>query len=182
MSDTGKFDEEKALFRAEMADATPLRHNRRAPVKKTPPPAVRQPSTMEEQTDTERFSAMLEPEMVGNEEQLSFRRSGIQHKQFAKLRTGKIHIEAELDLHGLTSERAEPMLAAFLAQCQQQQIRYARIIHGKGWSSRDNRPVLKSKVNFWLRQHADVLAFCSATVEDGGTGALYVLLKRKYAQ
>ncbi len=180
MSDSSKYDDEKALFRAEMADAKPLRHNRRAPVKKPPPPVVRQQSTMDELVGSESFSAMVEPEMVGNEEKLSFRRPGIQHRQFAKLRTGKVHIEAELDLHGLTSERADPMLSAFLAECQQQQIRCVRIIHGKGWSSRDNRPVLKSKVNFWLRQHDDVLAFCSATVEDGGTGALYVLLKRKY--
>ena len=91
-----------------------------------------------------------------------------------------MHIEAELDLHGLTAERAEPMLATFLAECQQQQIRCVRVIHGKGWGSRDNRPVLKSKVNYWLRQSDAVLAFCSATIEDGGTGALYILLKRQY--
>ena len=93
---------------------------------------------------------------------------------------GKVHIDAELDLHGLTAVRAEPILAMFLAECQQQQIRSVRIIHGKGWGSRDNRPVLKSKVNYWLRQSDAVLAFCSATIEDGGTGALYVLLKRIY--
>lgn len=181
MTDSSKYDEEKALFRAEMADAKRLRHNRRAPVKKPPPPVVRKSVTADEPPVSEPFSAMVEPELVGNEEVLSFRRPGIQHRQFAKLRSGKVHIEAELDLHGLTSERADPMLSAFLAECQQQQIRCVRIIHGKGWSSRDNRPVLKSKVNFWLRQHEDILAFCSATVEDGGTGALYVLLKRKYS-
>lgn len=178
MSDSSKDDDEKALFRAEMADAKPLRHNRRAPVKKTPPPVIRQSSPVNEAAGSERFSAMLEPELVGNEEMLSFRRAGIQHRQFAKLRTGRIHLEAELDLHGMTLIKAEPTLAQFLDQCQQQRIRYVRIIHGKGWGSRDNKPVLKSKINQWLRQSQMVLAFCSATINDGGAGAVYVMLRR----
>ncbi len=182
MSDSGKYDDEKALFRAEMADAKPLRHNRRAPVKKPPPPPVVRPaSTTDELIESERFSAMLEPELVGNEEMLSFRRAGIQHRQFAKLRTGRIHLEAELDLHGMTLIKAEPTLAQFLDQCQQQRIRYVRIIHGKGWGSRDNKPVLKSKINQWLRQSQMVLAFCSATINDGGAGAVYVMLRRPRA-
>jgi DNA-nicking Smr family endonuclease len=53
-----------------------------------------------------------------------------------------------------------------------------RIIHGKGLSSAGKLPVLKGKVDAWLRQMDAVLAFCSARRNDGGTGALYVLLKR----
>jgi DNA-nicking Smr family endonuclease len=54
-----------------------------------------------------------------------------------------------------------------------------RIIHGKGKRSRNNKgPVIKTKVNHWLRQRDDVLAFCSARPIDGGTGAIYVLLRR----
>jgi DNA-nicking Smr family endonuclease len=53
-----------------------------------------------------------------------------------------------------------------------------RIIHGKGKSSEGKLPVLKGKVNSWLRQKGEVLAFCSARPNDGGTGAVYVLLKR----
>ena len=52
----------------------------------------------------------------------------------------------------MTLSKAEPVLSQFLEQCQQQQIRCVRIIHGKGWGSRDNKPVLKSKLNHWLRQ------------------------------
>ena len=37
--------------------------------------------------------------------------------------------------------------------------------------------MLKCKVNYWLRLREDVLAFCSATRGDGGTGAAYVLLR-----
>ena len=170
-----------ALFRQEVSDAEPIQHDKRIITPKDLPKAVVRKRSQEGDPDRlSAFSDMFADNDVGNEEFLEFRRPGIQHKQFAKLRTGKVHIEAELDLHGLTAERAEPMLAAFLAECQQQQIRCVRVIHGKGWGSRDNRPVLKSKVNHWLRQSEAVLAFCSATVEDGGTGALYILLKRQY--
>jgi DNA-nicking Smr family endonuclease len=95
------------------------------------------------------------------------------------MRQGKIHIRAELDLHGMTVELAEPTLAQFLNECQQQQVRYARIIHGKGWGSQNNQPVLKGKVNHWLKQSAIVLAFCSAIIKDGGTGAVYILVRQK---
>ena len=56
--------------------------------------------------------------------------------------------------------------------------RCVRIVHGKGLSSEGKLPVLKVKVNSWLRQKDDVLAFCSARPQDGGTGAVYVLLKK----
>ena len=169
------------LFRQEVRDAQPIAHDKRVITPRDLPKAVvRKRSHEGDPNRLSAFSDMFADNDVGNEEFLEFRRPGIQHKQFAKLRSGKVHIEAELDLHGLTAERAELTLGVFLADCQQHQIRCVRVIHGKGWSSRDNRPVLKSKVNYWLRQSDAVLAFCSATIEDGGTGALYVLLKRQY--
>ena len=51
-----------------------------------------------------------------------------------------------------------------------------RVIHGKGLSSRDHEPVLKARVGGWLAQRADVLAFCQARPEEGGSGAVLVLL------
>ena len=56
-------------------------------------------------------------------------------------------------------------------------MRCVRIIHGKGSRSEEGQPVLKHKVNYWLRCRDEVLAFTSATGRDGGTGALYVLLR-----
>jgi DNA-nicking Smr family endonuclease len=55
--------------------------------------------------------------------------------------------------------------------------RCVQIVHGKGYNSPGNQPVLKNDINLWLRQHQDVLAFCSTPPKAGGTGALYVLLK-----
>lgn len=180
MSKNKAADDESELFRAEMRDAKPIRHDRLLHRKPPPQPKARRPLLSELANDKSEFSDMYSPEMVGNEEYLEYRGNGIQNRQFTKLKNGKVHLEAELDLHGLTLAKAEPTLSHFLDLCQQQQIRCVRIIHGKGWGSRDNKPVLKSKLNHWLRQSDAVLAFCSATIEDGGTGALYVLLKRRY--
>ncbi|AFJ01321.1 hypothetical protein Q7C_140 [Methylophaga frappieri] len=184
MTDEKKHDiaDDAALFRQEVADAAPLRASNRINPPKVATKIQRHQTAPPLTDPAPGFSDMVADTLVGNEEVLLFKRPGIQHRQFAKLRAGKIHIEAELDLHGLTSDRAEPMLAEFLMACLQQQIRCVRIIHGKGWSSRDNLPILKSKVNTWLRQHPSVLAFASATVNDGGSGALYILLKRHYAE
>jgi DNA-nicking Smr family endonuclease len=81
-------------------------------------------------------------------------------------------------LHGLTTEAARDELTAFIRNARQHGHRCVRIIHGKGLRSPDKRSVLKAKTDRWLRQKNDVLAFCSARPVDGGTGAVYVLLKR----
>jgi DNA-nicking Smr family endonuclease len=176
--DNDKTGDDFSLFREEMRDATRIRHNRLVHDTQKPPAKARRHQVDDDDFSDEAFSDMFAPETVGNEEYLEYRGPGIQHKLFAKLRSGKIHIEAELDLHGMTIAKAEPTLGQFLELCQQEQIRFVRIIHGKGLGSKENKPVLKTKLNFWLRQSDAVLAFCSATVEDGGTGALYVLLRR----
>lgn len=93
------------------------------------------------------------------------------------LRRGYLEIGAELDLHGLTVRYAREDLNRFLAACNQRGIRCARIIHGKGYGSEGRQPVLKQKLNLWLRQREEVLAFTSAPRHDGGTGAAYVLLR-----
>ncbi len=170
--------DEFALFRSEVSDAKPLTQDTLLHRKPKPKVSVKQTSHIDDEFEGEAFSDMFAPNTIGNEEYLEYRGPGIQHKLFSKMRQGKIHLEAELDLHGMTINKAEPALSHFLELCQQEQIRYVRIIHGKGWGSRDNKPVLKSKVNYWLRQSHTVLAFCSATIEDGGNGAVYVLLKR----
>lgn len=182
MSNDKKIDEELELFRAEIRDAKPLKQDRLVHHKAPPAPKVRKPSADDVNNNKTDFSDMFSTDFVGNEEFLEYRGQGIQNRQFSKLKSGRVHLEAELDLHGLTLAKAEPTLSHFLDQCQEQKIRCARIIHGKGWGSRDNKPVLKSKLNHWLRQSDVVLAFCSATIEDGGTGALYVLLKRQFEQ
>ena len=108
---------------------------------------------------------------------LSYVRPGIQKQMFKKLKRGQYSIEAELDLHGLTREEAHQQLNEFILDIRDNGLRCVRIIHGKGYGSSNRGPVIKPLVNQWLRKRDEILAFCSARPVDGGTGAVYVLVK-----
>ena len=108
---------------------------------------------------------------------LSFHRAGVRIQVMRRLRRGLYPIEDELDLHGLNQSVARDRLADFIARSRDSGRRCVRIIHGKGSRSGARGPVLKTAVNLWLRRHMDVMAFISARAIDGGTGAVYVLLR-----
>jgi DNA-nicking Smr family endonuclease len=108
---------------------------------------------------------------------LSFQRPGLRTQVIRRLRRGLIPIEDELDLHGLNQTAAREQLAEFLEYSRAASRRCVRIIHGKGYRSGARGPVLKMAVDLWLRRHLDVMAFTSARAIDGGTGAVYVLLR-----
>lgn len=108
-----------------------------------------------------------------------YHRPGVQHSLLRKLRRGQFALEGELDLHGLTVAQARQRLADFLALACGQRLRCVRVIHGKGFSSPGMRPVLKPQVRHWLRQDDRVLAYTTAAANDGGGGALYVLLRAR---
>jgi DNA-nicking Smr family endonuclease len=131
----------------------------------------------EESDSTFVFSDYEKLELVGTDDRLEFFRSGIQHKIIRNLRKGQYNVEAVLDLHGKTIEEARQILGQFLSYCQRNGMRHVIMIHGKG--RENNKPIIKNKLNLWLRQTEQVLGFCSATPKDGSTGALYVLLRRK---
>jgi DNA-nicking Smr family endonuclease len=111
-------------------------------------------------------------------EELRYLRPGIQSKTLQKLRRGQFPIEGTLDLHGLTAEEANNRLRNFLQHSLAAGRSAVRIIHGKGYGSAGRQPVLKTKVNQWLQEAGAVLAFCSARPENGGTGAVDVLLRK----
>jgi len=129
-------------------------------------------------------SAAADIEKVGLEDSLSFIAPGLQNNVLKKLRRGYFGLDAEIDLHGLTSNEAKRQLLHFLQSCVEAGCRCVHIVHGKGHRSTDNHPVLKNNLNLWLRQHKDVQAFCSASPKDGGTGAVFVLLQlaEKYSR
>ena len=108
---------------------------------------------------------------------LSFHRAGVRIQVMRRLRRGLYPIEDELDLHGLNQSVARDRLADFIARSRDSGRRCVRIIHGKGSRSGARGPVLKTAVDLWLRRHMDVMAFISARAIDGGTGAVYVLLR-----
>ena len=108
---------------------------------------------------------------------LSFHRHGVGPDVVTRLRRGHWAIQRELDLHGLRREQAREELAGFLREARRRGWRCLRVVHGKGLGSPGREPVLKSKVQRWLGQHADVLAFTQASAPEGGAGALIVLLR-----
>lgn len=132
----------------------------------------------EQRVIEEMFSEEHEPAEIETGDELIFTRPGVSHSVFRKLRRGQVSIQGELDLHGLTVAMARQQLAHFLHQCLISGKRCVRIIHGKGRGSFQGQPVIKNKVNTWLRQRDEILAFCSARQVDGGTGAIYVLIKK----
>ena len=107
---------------------------------------------------------------------LSFRRPGIGTDVTRKLRRGDWSIQRQLDLHGLRRDDAREALSSFIREAHKHGIRCVRVVHGKGLGSPGKAPILKSRVNSWLVQKKEVLAFVQAKPADGGAGALVVLL------
>jgi DNA-nicking Smr family endonuclease len=162
------------LFRASVEDAERLELEHPDPYRRRPPPIpIEQPAGL---VDEDEKASLSEAE-VETPDYLLFVRPGVQKRVVANLQRGALDVELELDLHGLTVAYARDVLGDFLGECKRRRVRCARIIHGKGSRSQERQPVLKRKVNYWLRLREDVLAFASATRRDGGTGALYVLLR-----
>lgn len=179
MSDDSTKNDEQALFLTEMRGVTPLKPDNKIKIKKKPK-QVPLP-LIEESLNFAINDVFSDAEMVDDcPEILSFARSGLQHNVLKKLRQGKFPIEHMLDLHGLTVNQASGELLEFLGECEAAGIRHAIIIHGKGFRSRD-KPVIKPMVNRWLKSVDKVLAFHSAQTKDGGSGAVYVLLKKASA-
>ncbi len=172
-------EEEVALFRQAVADVRPLRglnRIRQTPQRPWPEP---RPLALDEQVETVDGLSDNIPwyDNLDSGAELVFRRPGLNRQTLRRLRSGHWVIEAQLDLHGYTSDEARLQLAEFLNQCKKRGLRCVRIIHGKGLCSKNKEPVLKIKVRNWLMQREEVLAFCQASPADGGGGAALVLLK-----
>ncbi len=170
--------DERAEFRAAVHDVTPLRHEAHINLRRPKPKPIPQQRQLDEQrVFQDMLSEHYDPSSWDTGEELLFVRAGIQHSVFQKLRRGQYSVHAELDLHGMTVPIARESVSEFLHECRTRGVRCARIIHGKGRGSRHQKPILKVKLDKWLQQRDEVLAFCSARQVDGGTGAVYVLLK-----
>ena len=114
--------------------------------------------------------------LLDADDQLSFRRSGIGTDVTRKLRKGEWSIQGQIDLHGLRSDAARNAMGQFIRDGKRMGWRCVRVVHGKGLGSPGKEPVLKSKVQRWLVQKNEVLAFVQAKPSDGGGGALLVLM------
>jgi DNA-nicking Smr family endonuclease len=107
--------------------------------------------------------------------------SGVSRNILRKLKRGKFPIQAHIDLHGLTKKDGEDVVRRFLINSHNRGLRCVLIVHGRGLNSPDSIPVLKERLPVWLNRgpaRKIVMAFSSAQPYDGGTGAIYVLLRK----
>jgi DNA-nicking Smr family endonuclease len=157
-------EDDAKLFDQAVSDVKPLQHKLATLKRVRPSPIPAAPASPEIATE---FG-----------EELRYLRPGIQTSALQKLRRGQFRIEATLDLHGLRAAEASEQLQSFLRQSQSSGRNAVRIVHGKGYGSEGRQPVLKTMVYQLLQEFSSVLAFCSARQQDGGTGAVDVLLRR----
>lgn len=173
-------DEELSLFREAVAGARPIRAEPPPPSLQRPKPAPLPLQRLRDEHEALELSQLsdLTPEtLLDTDESLSFARDGIGRDTLRKLRRGHWTVQAELDLHGFRVDEAREVFAEFIRQCERRGHRCVRVIHGKGLGSVGREPVLKMKVQGWLRQKTEVLAFCQSPPQQGGSGAVLVLLR-----
>lgn len=170
-------NDDPGLFRKAAAGVRPIKQDRRGPHRTRRKPVPQQRQQDERDVVAQLLSDEYQPDIETGEE-LLFVRPGLQQRLIRQFRRGQYAIEGQLDLHGHTVPEAREALARFLRHSRNAGWRCVRVIHGKGLGAAGKLPVLKVKVNSWLRQKDEVLAFCSARPQDGGTGAVYVLLKK----
>lgn len=173
-----KPEEAKKLFAGAVSGVRKLTQDRVAPFRPRIRPTPKQSLRDAQAVVADLLTFTSDDIDVGTGDELLFLRSGISRDTMRRVKRGQIAVQDELDLHGLTVEQARLAFSYFLKEAFLRSHRCVRIIHGKGLRSEARLPILKGCVNSWLRQKDEVLAFCSARTEDGGTGAVYVLLKR----
>jgi DNA-nicking Smr family endonuclease len=167
----------KDLFKAAVKDARPLTAARIFHQTPKPKPIPQQFIRDEQQALVDSLSDYFPSYELESGEELLYLREGQSPAVLSKLRRGHWVVQANLDLHGMISDEARAMVATFLAECKKRGIRCVRIVHGKGLGSRNKEPILKNKVRHWLMQKDEVIAYAQARANDGGSGAVIVLLK-----
>ena len=105
-------------------------------------------------------------------------------RRLRDLARGLLPVFENLDLHGLTVEKAEGVLRSFCSNARGSVPRTVLIIHGKGLHSQTGHAVLRDALADWLSTAPlarDVLCFVTARPKHGGSGATYVLLAARPA-
>ncbi|MGR5178934.1 DNA endonuclease SmrA [Vibrio parahaemolyticus] len=173
-------DDELNLFQQMMGDVKPLQ-NDTVELKKSHQVsdaqlAKREAALWLSEQDPEYLSIDYAP-MVKPDDIIEFKRDGVQEGVYRKLRLGKYPLQAKLDLHRKTLKEARDEVVKFLQQCMRMDIRTVIIVHGRG--ERSNPPALmKSFLAHWLTQIKDVQCVHSAQRFHGGSGAVYVMLRK----
>lgn len=167
------------LFKEAMKGVKLLKHNKTSQHKSKNKAIIQsKPTSQYQDTPTKSYLTDKVSQTVNATEVLSYSVSGIAPRTLKKLKTGKFPVEVSLDLHGHTIDEARTLLSEFVHSSQAEGLKVVHVIHGKGSRAESLTPKLKNLVNAWLPQLDEVLAYCSCLPRDGGTGAIYVLLRR----
>ncbi|MEZ0233169.1 MAG: Smr/MutS family protein [Methylophilaceae bacterium] len=171
-------DDDDTLFREAVKGARPLKATRLHHSQPKPKPIPQQFIRDEQQALVDSLSdGYIPSHELESGEELLYIREGHSPDILSKLRRGHWVVQAAIDLHGMISDEARLYVATFLAECKKRGIRCVRIVHGKGLGSKNREPVLKHKLRHWLMQKDEVIAYAQARANDGGSGAVIVLLK-----
>ena len=169
---------EKNLFVRAVGAVTTLDHAPRVDLSPMPAPPLAQQQIRDDinvlrESLSDDFDVST---LLDTDDELSYRSQGIGTDVTQKLRKGHWSLQGQIDLHGLRSDEAREALGQFIRDASKRGWRCVRVVHGKGLGSPGKTPVLKSKVQRWLVQKTEVLAFVQAKGSEGGAGALVVLL------
>lgn len=118
-------------------------------------------------------------EAIETGEEISWLRPGLQQRVLTRLRRGHWRVQDEIDLHQMNVEAAANSVRAFILAAWRDGLSCVKIIHGKGLRSGPDGPRLKRLTARLLTRTDRVCAFASAPRHDGGTGAVYVLLRSR---
>ena len=113
------------------------------------------------------------------DEQLIGWRGGVDSRLRQRLAKGEVPFTRRLDLHGYYLLEAYQALRAFITSSHAAGHRCVLVIHGKGQSATGGHGVIKQNIGQLLAEQACVLAYHSAVPRHGGTGAVYVLLRKQ---
>jgi len=174
--------EDRALFRQAVKSVQPLAPSNRAVL---PPVPVAPDRILKERRQAASGAEAPAPAPVSDHyaspllapDASHFVQAGHGPDLLKGLARGKWPIGASLDLHGANLDEARQRLDGFLRSCLQHGVRCVRIVHGKGYGSKNNAPVLKDTARRWLTQLDDVMAYTECDERDGGSGAVLVLLR-----
>jgi DNA-nicking Smr family endonuclease len=170
-------DDERKAFADAMSGVRPLKPANQARLDRPRPPARAGFSRAAREAILEQ--SLKGPIPIEAGEDVAFCRESVTRKTFRRLRRGEFAIEAEIDLHGMRLAEARAALLDFLRECAVRDIGCVRVVHGKGTRSGPDGPILKPGVHHWLARADQVLAFVTAQPRHGGSGAIYVLLRRR---
>lgn len=179
-------NEDDTFFQEAMADVVPMNGDREK-IERQPPIDTKpsHPAPDDERDGLAHLQGLvhgtIQIDITFSDEYIEGSVKGFSRKMMRKLKRGQFSVQDYVDLHGLNREEGEVKVREFLLKSHTKGLRCVLIVHGRGLNSPDSLPVLKEELPLWLNRgpiRKIVLAFSTALPHDGGTGAIYVLLRK----